>query len=137
MDLIRGRQANTQMAMVLVVPVEEGPAEAPDVLDANETPWELRLVFQCLEVAFREWVAASSISWSPALDSRVTHFKEATPTLMAAQAKPIAIYSEPFWRATGLSGRIASRLGTAAPADVCKPFRLCDCIEKNGGVRWS
>jgi monoamine oxidase len=61
-------------------------------------------------------VAASSIHWSPALDSRVTHFMEATPTWMAAQAKAVAIYSEPFWRAKGLSGRIASRLGPLVEA---------------------
>ena len=56
-------------------------------------------------------VAAHSIDWSPALDSRIAHFMEATPTWMAAQAKAIAIYAEPFWRAKGLSGRIASRSG--------------------------
>ena len=61
-------------------------------------------------------VAAYSIHWSPALDSRVAHFMEATPTWMAAQAKAVAIYSEPFWRAKGLSGRIASRLGPLVEA---------------------
>ena len=61
-------------------------------------------------------VAASSIHWSPALDSRVTHFMEATPTWMAAQAKAVAIYSEPFWRTKGLSGRIASHLGPLVEA---------------------
>jgi monoamine oxidase len=64
-----------------------------------------------LVVAMPLRIAASSIRWSPALDSRVAHFMEATPTWMAAQAKAAAIYSEPFWRAKGLSGRIASRLG--------------------------
>ena len=61
-------------------------------------------------------VAASSIHWSPALDNRVIHFMEATPTWMAAQAKAVAIFSEPFWRAKGLSGRIASRLGPLVEA---------------------
>ena len=61
-------------------------------------------------------VAASSINWSPALDSRIAHFMEATPTWMAAQAKAVAIYPEPFWRAKGLSGRIASRLGPLVEA---------------------
>ena len=61
-------------------------------------------------------VAARSINWSPALDSRVAHFMEATPTWMAAQAKAVATYSEPFWRAKGLSGRIASRLGPLVEA---------------------
>ena len=56
-------------------------------------------------------VAASAMNWSPALDSRVTHLMEATPTWMAAQAKAVAIYDKPFWRSRGLSGRIASRMG--------------------------
>ena len=56
-------------------------------------------------------VAARSINWSPALDKDVFNAIEATPTWMAAQAKAVAMYSEPFWRANGLSGRIASRLG--------------------------
>jgi len=61
-------------------------------------------------------VAASSINWSPKLDSRVINFMEETPTWMAAQAKAVAIYSEPFWRTNGLSGRIASRLGPLVEA---------------------
>ena len=61
-------------------------------------------------------VAASTINWSPALDSRVLNAMETTPTWMAAQAKAVAIYSEPFWRTNGLSGRIASRLGPLVEA---------------------
>ena len=61
MDLIGCHQANTQMVMVLVVPVEEGPAEAPGVFDATEALWELRLVFQRLEAAFREWVVVGGV----------------------------------------------------------------------------
>ena len=61
-------------------------------------------------------VAASSIIWSPALDNRVKHLMEATPTWMAAQAKAVAVYSQPFWRAKGLSGRIASRVGPLVEA---------------------
>ena len=61
-------------------------------------------------------VAASTINWSPALDSRLLNAMETTPTWMAAQAKAVAIYSEPFWRTKGLSGRIASRLGPLVEA---------------------
>ena len=61
-------------------------------------------------------VAASSIVWSPALDSRIIHLMEATPTWMAAQAKAIAVYNKPFWRVRGLSGRIASRVGPLVEA---------------------
>lgn len=61
-------------------------------------------------------VAVSSIIWSPALDSRLARLMESTPTWMAAQAKAVAIYNEPFWRARGLSGRIASRIGPLVDA---------------------
>lgn len=36
---------------------------------------------------------------------------ESMPTWMAQHAKAIAIFDEPFWRKSGLSGRIASRIG--------------------------
>lgn len=36
---------------------------------------------------------------------------EAVPTWMAPHAKAVAVYDEPFWRACGLSGRIASQAG--------------------------
>ena len=61
-------------------------------------------------------VAASSIVWSPALDSRIIHLMEVTSTWMAAQAKAIAVYNKPFWRVRGLSGRIASRVGPLVEA---------------------
>jgi len=34
-----------------------------------------------------------------------------TPTWMATQAKVVVQYDEPFWRASDLSGRVASRIG--------------------------
>ena len=49
------------MVMLLVVPVEEGPAEAFGVLDAAEPLGELGLIFQGLEAAFREWVVVPAI----------------------------------------------------------------------------
>lgn len=38
----------------------------------------------------------------------------AAPTWMSTQAKVVVTYTEPFWRAQGLSGRIASRTGPLA-----------------------
>jgi monoamine oxidase len=55
-------------------------------------------------------VAAHTIAM-PELDHRVVALMRATPTWMAAQAKVVAMYPTPFWRANGLSGRIASRVG--------------------------
>jgi monoamine oxidase len=43
----------------------------------------------------------------PAVDAAM----RATPTWMAQQAKVVALYPTPFWRDTGLSGRVASRTG--------------------------
>src|SRR3546814_5751573 len=51
MDLIGRHKADTEMMMVLVVPVEEMAAERLCVLGTAEAFWELRLIFQCLEVA--------------------------------------------------------------------------------------
>lgn len=61
-------------------------------------------------------VAATSIAWSPPLDDRRQRAMMATPTWMAPQAKAVAVYARPFWRARGLSGRIASRIGPLTEA---------------------
>ena len=54
MHLVRGHQPDPGVVVVLVVPIEECPAEASGILDAAEAFWKARLVFQCFEVAFRE-----------------------------------------------------------------------------------
>lgn len=59
-------------------------------------------------------VAAQNIALTPALDSAVLATMERTPTWMAAQAKAVALYEHPFWRARGLSGRVASQVGPLA-----------------------
>jgi monoamine oxidase len=55
-------------------------------------------------------VAAHTIALPP-LEPHVEALMRATPTWMAPQAKVVAIYQTPFWRTSGLSGRIASRVG--------------------------
>lgn len=45
------------------------------------------------------------------LDPTLDQALRTTPTWMAAQAKAVIRYREPFWRGRGLSGRIASRTG--------------------------
>ena len=49
------------MMMVSVVPVEEVPAERLCVLGTAEAFRELRLIFQSLEVAFRERIVVRGI----------------------------------------------------------------------------
>jgi len=47
--------------VVLVIPGEEVAAEGLGILDAAEAFWELRLIFERLEVAFREGIVVRSI----------------------------------------------------------------------------
>jgi len=56
-------------------------------------------------------VAMRDVAFAPALPEDVAEACERTPTWMAAQAKLLAVYETPFWRAQGLSGRLSSALG--------------------------
>ena len=56
-------------------------------------------------------LAAHSIEFVPSLNPQAMRRMYATPTWMAGQAKAIAIYDSPFWRAAGLSGDAMSRCG--------------------------
>lgn len=55
-------------------------------------------------------VAAADIAM-PDAPAALLQAMRATPTWMAGQAKAVMLYDRPFWRAQGLSGRIASRIG--------------------------
>lgn len=55
-------------------------------------------------------VAAATIT-IPAAPAALLAAMRATPTWMAGQAKAVILCDRPFWRNTGLSGRIASRIG--------------------------
>lgn len=65
----------------------------------------------------------TEISFSPALPGATVDILRAVPTWMAGQAKAVAIYGSPFWRAAGLSGDAMSHRGPmvelhdASPAD--------------------
>ena len=61
MYLVRGHQTDAAMVVVPVVPIEEAAAETSGVLDAAEALGELRLVLECLEVTFREWVVVGDV----------------------------------------------------------------------------
>ena len=61
MHLIWGHQADPDVMMILVVPIEEASAEASGVLDAAEALGEPWLIFQGLEVAFGEWVVVRCV----------------------------------------------------------------------------
>ena len=56
-------------------------------------------------------IAANTIDWTPALPGDLLSALNGLPTWMAPHAKAVVVYEQPFWRAVGLSGRIASRVG--------------------------
>lgn len=64
-------------------------------------------------VPLRVAAATIGLPWAP---PDLTQAMRRTPTWMSAQAKAVAVYARPFWRAAGLSGRIASRLGPLVEA---------------------
>lgn len=53
----------------------------------------------------------STVSFSPALNSRDKELWQNTPTWMAPHAKFFAVYDRPFWREDGLSGTAQSMVG--------------------------
>src|SRR5580765_2994520 len=61
MHLVRGHEADPGMVMVLVVPIDKAAAEASGILDASEAFREPRLIFQRLEVAFRERIVVGDV----------------------------------------------------------------------------
>ncbi len=54
---------------------------------------------------------AAGIEFRPGLGAAVTGALSAIPTWMAGQAKALAVYDQPFWRQSGLSGDAMSHRG--------------------------
>ena len=54
--LVWRHQANAEMVVVAIVPLEKVATKTLGILDTAESFWELRLIFHCFEVALREWV---------------------------------------------------------------------------------
>ena len=61
MDAVRGVKADPRMVMVVVVPVEEGLAEAARVMDRAEALGKLWPVFHSAKLRFRERVVIGNI----------------------------------------------------------------------------
>lgn len=53
----------------------------------------------------------ATMRFAPALPAAAVAALQAVPTWMAGQAKAVAVYDRPFWRAAGLSGDVTSRSG--------------------------
>lgn len=56
-------------------------------------------------------LATTQIEFTPVLPASLSHQWMATPTWMAPHAKYVAVYDEPFWRRSGLSGAGRSAYG--------------------------
>ena len=54
---------------------------------------------------------AAGLQFEPVLPAALLSGWLQTETWMAAHAKYVAIYPEPFWRSAGLSGFVSSRIG--------------------------
>ncbi len=83
----------------------------PVTVDVVERGQPARYVCQYLVLAAPPRVVDNTIAFSPALPSKQSGVMTSVPTWMAAQAKLIAIYAQPFWQAQGLSGDGMSQLG--------------------------
>jgi len=84
---------------------EDGPERITIRLDSGEMITARRVI-----VAAPLRVVATTIRMPWAPPSLIKVMQE-TPTWMSSHAKAVVLYDRPFWRDTGLSGRIASRTG--------------------------
>jgi monoamine oxidase len=82
----------------------------------TDNPGLPRLFAKHAIIAIPLRVAARSITWTPNLSAKLLQAMQATPTWMAQHAKALAVYDKAFWRGSGLSGRIASRVGPLVEA---------------------
>ena len=64
-DLVGGHQADADVVVIAVIPIEEAAAEGLCVLDAAETLGKLRLVFERLEAAFRKRIIVRCVRVRP------------------------------------------------------------------------
>ena len=123
MRLIDGLQARVPARKVLAGHVvseltqTEGGVRATVIHDGRAR--EIDATHVVLAVPPR--LAASAIRFDPVLTAPQMASMKAVPTWMADQAKVIAIYPTPFWRAAGLSGDGISRRGPLAEIHDASP----------------
>ena len=75
-------------------------------MQSGETLTAARVIF-----ALPPRLLEKTISFTPALPPNTRALWQATPTWMAPHAKFVAVYAQPFWRETNLSGTAQSALG--------------------------
>lgn len=83
---------------------------------------ELPLRCERVIVATPPRIAFQTLTFKPALPPSLRQSLSVMPTWMASHAKVVILYETAFWRAAGLSGRIASREGPLVEThDHCGP----------------
>jgi monoamine oxidase len=106
--LVAGLPAGT---IVTGAPVTEIDAQGERIVASVGRGAPSRITAAGLVVAVPPRIAAHQLAWQPRLPPALAAALAATPTWMAPHAKVVIQYARPFWRARGLSGRIASRVG--------------------------
>lgn len=86
-------------------------ASAVEVEAEDTQGTRLRFTARKVVLALPPRLLARTVEFMPALPSTTRAAWINTPTWMAGQAKLLALYATPFWRAQGLSGEAFSRRG--------------------------
>lgn len=90
--------------------LEDGPKRMAVHLGSGEVITAHKVIVSVpLRVAFKTIL----MPWAP---QALLDTMRQTPTWMSTHAKAVALYDKPFWRESGLSGRIASRIGPLVEA---------------------
>lgn len=90
--------------------IEDGSGRIAVHLASGEGITARRVI---LSIPLRVAAATLYLPWAP---PSLTEAMRRTPTWMSTTAKAVAVYDRPFWRDSGLSGRIASRHGPLVEA---------------------
>jgi monoamine oxidase len=113
-DRLLARLATTQVRLdTRACALQAGP-EGPVDIAFDAGAHSGTLAASAVILALPPRLLASTLRWSPALPVDLSQRWAAAPTWMAGQAKFLAVYAAPFWRAAGLSGSAVSQAGPLA-----------------------
>jgi monoamine oxidase len=113
-DSLLARLATTQVRLdTRACALQAGP-EGPVGVAFDAGADSGTLAASAVILALPPRLLASTLRWSPALPVDLSQRWAAAPTWMAGQAKFLAVYAAPFWRAAGLSGSAVSQAGPLA-----------------------
>jgi monoamine oxidase len=119
-EALRHRLVHTQVLLGARVSGLSADQEGPVRVAYQRGGQSASLVASSVILTLPPRLLASALRWSPALPSEVSALCAESPTWMAGQAKLLAVYATPFWRAAGLAGSAVSRVGPLAEVhDAC------------------